>query len=155
MLAQHLIYAPFVAGDVITREGAVAHWLYLLVSGEADVSIDTLNGRERIAAIAAGGIFGEMGMMTGEPRTATVTAHTDVVCYRLDKSGFESIIKGRPDIAEAMSRILAARHEQLQDRRAAAENLAREPMRHVDILGRIRTFFGIEAADKSAALKRS
>ncbi len=154
-LAGHLVYAPFAAGDLITRQGAVAHWLYLLVSGEADVSIDAPAGRERIAAIAAGSVFGEMGMMTGAPRSATVTARTDVVCYRLDKGGFESIIKGRPDIAEAMSRILAMRHEQLQDRRAAARNLAREPIRHADILDRIRGFFGIEDAGEAAVLRRS
>jgi small-conductance mechanosensitive channel/CRP-like cAMP-binding protein len=153
-LAQHLVYAPFAAGDVMTRRGAVAHWLYLLVSGEAEVSIDTPTGRERIAAIVAGSVFGEMGMMTGAPRAATVTACTDVVCYRLDKRGFESIIKGRPDVAEAMSRVLAIRHEQLQGRLAAAQHTVREPMRQTDILSRIRSFFGIEE-EAGAAVRRS
>ena len=142
-LARHLVYAPFVAGDVMTRQGAMAHWLYLVIAGEADVWLDAAGGRERIATIASGGVFGEMGMMTGEARSATVTARTDVVCYRLDKEGFGQIIRGRPDIAEAISRVLAKRQSQLQDRRTSAELSALQP-RQDHILGRVRAFFGLE-----------
>jgi len=139
-LARHLVYAPFVAGDVITRQGAVAHWLYLVVAGEADVWLDAPGGRRRLATISSGSVFGEMGMMTGAARTATVTARTDTVCYRLDKEGFAQVIRARPDIAEAMSRVLAPRQAQLNEVRLAAE----EPGHGEDILARIRSFFGLD-----------
>ncbi|MGZ5038683.1 MAG: cyclic nucleotide-binding domain-containing protein [Usitatibacter sp.] len=142
-LAGHLVYAPFVAGDVITRQGATAHWLYLVVSGEADVWVDTPAGRKSIATLSAGSVFGEMGMMTGEPRRATVGARTDVVCYRLDKSGFEDIVKARPDIVESMSRILAERESQLESRRALREVGGGELAPHSVIHQRIRAFFGL------------
>jgi CRP-like cAMP-binding protein len=81
--------------------------------------------------------------MTGEPRRATVVALTDVVCYRLDKEGFATVIAARPDIARQISQILATREVQLQGRREAAKAL--EPVVHHDaILSRIRSFFGLE-----------
>jgi small-conductance mechanosensitive channel/CRP-like cAMP-binding protein len=141
-LAPHLRYAPFVAGDVMTRQGAVAHWLYLIISGDADVWVDAPAGREHVAALESGDIFGEMGMLTGAPRVATVTARTDTICYRLDKKGFESVLRGRPDVAEAISRVLAGRRAELEHRLAAARALE-GPMRHDDVLDRVRRFFGL------------
>jgi len=151
-LAKRLVYAPFVSGDVMTRQGAVAHWLYLIVAGDADVWLDTRAGRERIATISAGGVFGEMGMMTGEPRTATVTARTDVICYRLDKEGFAEIINGRPDVAEGISRVLARRHEELVGHRAAGMN-AGAAAHHDDILARIRSFFGLDEEPRARPVR--
>jgi small-conductance mechanosensitive channel len=142
-LAAHLVHAPFVAGDVMTRQGAVAHWLYLVISGDADVWLESGAERTQVSSLGPGSVFGEMGMMTGAPRSATVTARTDVTCYRLDKAGFESIIRGRPDIAETISRVLAARAGELRARRAAAER-APAVDDHDDILGRIRSFFGLD-----------
>lgn len=142
-LAPHLVYAPFVAGDVITRQGAVAHWLYLIVSGTADVWVEVPDGRRPVGTLGPGEVFGEMGMMTGEPRGATVTARTDVACYRLDKSGFAAIVTNRPDIAEAMSRILAAREAQTAGRREAGGR-GTHATPHRDMLERVRRFFGIE-----------
>jgi len=144
-LADHLVYAPFVAGDVMTRQGAVAHWLYLIVSGEALVSTDGPEGHHDIGTLEAGSVFGEMGMMTGAARSATVTAASDVVCYRLDKAGFETVIRKRPDVAEAMSRILAARQTDLHDRLAAHQAAQHPRAAHADILAGIRAFFGIAA----------
>jgi len=82
-------------------------------------------------------------MMTGAARTATVTARTDTVCYRLDKEGFAQVIRARPDIAEAMSRVLAPRQAQLNEVRLAAGH-AEEPGHGEDILARIRSFFGLD-----------
>jgi CRP-like cAMP-binding protein len=142
-LAEHLVYAPFVAGDVMTHQGAVAHWLYLVISGEADVWVEHEGQRARVGALGPGSVFGEMGMMTGEPRKATVTARTDVSCYRLDKEGFGAIIQGRPDIAEGISHVLADRATELDARREAATQ-AHGPVAHQDILVRVRRFFGLE-----------
>jgi small-conductance mechanosensitive channel/CRP-like cAMP-binding protein len=144
-LAERLVRAPFAAGDVITRQGAIAHWLYLLVKGEAEVWVEAADGpRRRVATLAPGQVFGEMGMMTGEPRRATITARTDVECYRLDKAGFEGIIRTRPAIAEDISRVLAARAgglKQTEEEAEAAAAAARlQPGR---LLERVRAFFGL------------
>jgi small-conductance mechanosensitive channel/CRP-like cAMP-binding protein len=146
-LADHLVPAPFAAGDVITRQGAIAHWLYLLVDGEAEVWLDAADApRHRVATLGPGSVFGEMGMMTGEPRRATVTAKTDVECYRLDKAGFEGIIHSRPAIAEQMSRVLGARVSGLQHAVEEAHAEAAAQARPENLLRRIRAFFGLNAA---------
>lgn len=143
-LAEHLRPAPFVAGDVITRQGAVAHWLYLILSGEADVWVESGNDKTFIRTLGAGQLFGEMGLMTGQPRAATVTARTDVECYRLDKSGFERILRSRPDIAAAMATILAEREKDRAARVESAAASARRPAADSDILASIRGFFGLD-----------
>jgi CRP-like cAMP-binding protein len=93
-----------------------------------------------------GSVFGEMGMMTGEARRATVIAKSDVDCYRLDKAGFESILRARPDVANGISQVLASRETELE---SATESVASGAVpRHgrEQILRRIRDFFGLEAA---------
>jgi CRP-like cAMP-binding protein len=153
-VAGHLVRGPFAAGDVITRQGAIAHWLYILVSGEAEVWVETPDApRRRVAFIRPGSVFGEMGMMTGEPRRATVTAKTDVECYRLDKAGFEDIIRSRPAIAEQISRVLAARAGGLRHAAEEAQAEAAAARLHSEgLLERTRAFFGLEGppADRAA-----
>jgi CRP-like cAMP-binding protein len=146
-LAERLVYAPFVRGDVITRQGAVSHWLYLLVEGEADIWLEAPDQPRRLlTTLHAGDIFGEMGLLTGEPRRATVTARTDVQCYRLDKAGFEDIIQSRPGIAEEVSHVLAEREaEILQVRQAMDQEATGRAVAasRTTIVGKIRSFFGL------------
>jgi len=144
-LAEHLVYAPFVKGDTITRQGAVAHWLYLVVSGEADVWIDAGGERAHVATLIPGSVFGEMGLMTGEPRRATITARSDIECYRLDKAGFEKVLRSRPDIAGDISGILASRNTELAVRRESAGIAGKRTSPGEDILAKIRSFFGLDA----------
>lgn len=144
-LAERLVYAPFVRGDTITRQGAVAHWLYIIVRGEADVWVELGTERQFITTLEAGSVFGEMGMMTGEPRRASLTARTDVECYRLDKEGFRHILTARPDVAAKLSEVLASRLADLEKQSAAVRLEARAAPRHDDILMRIRSFFGLDA----------
>ncbi|MCK7492155.1 MAG: cyclic nucleotide-binding domain-containing protein [Comamonadaceae bacterium] len=109
-LAARLIYAPFARGDVIMVQGAVSHWLYLLAEGEADVWLELPNhAKHLLNTLKSGSVFGGRGMLAGEARRATITARTDVECYRLDKAGFQDIIESRPEIAEELSRVLAER----------------------------------------------
>lgn len=143
-LATHLLRAPFVKGDTITKQGAVAHWLYLVVKGAAGVWIDAPGGRKPIATLLAGSVFGEMGMMTGEARRATVIAQTDVECYRLDKEGFRAILQERHDVASEISRVLVARQVELEHLREEAAAAGRVE-KHGDVLARIRNFFGISS----------
>lgn len=102
-----------------------------------------------MATLAPGSVFGEMGMLTGAPRAATVIARSDAECYRLDKAGFQDILRARPAIAEAISRTLAARQSGL--RLAIDEAHAQAaPPRPETLLERIRTFFGLDPQEPGA-----
>jgi len=146
-LASRLRMAPFVRGEAMTRQGAEAHWLYLITRGDAEVRV-TIDGslNERIATLHAGDFFGEMGMMTGERRTATVIALSDVECYRVDKDAFHDILRSRPEIAEDVSEVLARRRAELDAKREDLnEEAKRARMREHqgDLLHRIRNFFAL------------
>jgi len=139
-LAAHLVHAPFAAGDTITRQGAVAHWLYLIIHGEAQVLVDNERGRVPVATLRDGAFFGEMGMLTGEPRQATVLAMTAVDCYRLDKAGFAQVILARPEVALEMSAIVEARNANLG---TSPPLLNPNAAPKDDLINRIRSFFSV------------
>ncbi len=146
-LAERLVPAPFARGDVMTRQGDTAHWLYILVSGEAEVFWEPPAGsRKLLTRLEPGSFFGEMGLMTGAPRSASVIAASDVECYRLDKSSFEDIIHQRHEIAERMSHTLAERlhrNDELLDAFRKQQSSSEQAAHRAAILQRIRDFFGL------------
>jgi len=151
MVAAGLEPAPFATGDLITRQGAVAHWLYLLATGEVSVEVEGADGvRHPIAALQGPTVFGEMGLLTGEPRHATVIARAGCECYRLQKAVFEDVLVKRPSLADRMSRILAERQNSLEqksvDLAARADDTRRSARMSNEILGQIRRFFGITSS---------
>ncbi|MGB8353345.1 MAG: mechanosensitive ion channel family protein [Chthoniobacteraceae bacterium] len=145
-IAERLVNALFVKGEAITQQGAEAHWLYLMTEGEADVKVLIDGTSRQVATLKAGDYFGEMGLMTGEPRTATVVARTAVKCYRLSKEGFQEILRGRPEIADEISGTLAYRRMGLNAAREEAnEEVMRDRMKATQkaFLLRMRDFFGL------------
>ena len=147
-IAERLVPAPFARGDVMTRQGAVAHWLYVIAAGEAEVYWEAPDGERRLLTrLPAGSIFGEMGLMTGAPRSATVVAAQDVECYRLDKASFADVLQARPALAEAMARVLAERqqhNEALRDAFSKARGDAVPTAPQGAILQRVREFFRLD-----------
>lgn len=147
-LAARLKYAPFAKGNVITRQGAPAqHWLFVIINGETEVYIEAPNGeKRRLNVLTKGDFFGEMSLMTGAPRMASVIALTDVECYRLDKDAFEEIIQARPSIADEVSHILVERRAQLD---SAMQDMDAESLhkvinnQHNEVLATIKRFFGL------------
>ena len=139
-LAKTLTYAPFAQGDIITRQGDVAHWLYVLVSGEVDIWYE-VNQHERklLTTLPSGRVFGEMGLMTGEPRRATVIAKNEVECYRIDKQSFELIMQSRPALAEEFAHILTERNKQLVA--VQQHEQVNHAQHHARILDNIKRFF--------------
>jgi CRP-like cAMP-binding protein len=154
-LAAGLTSAPFVRGEALTRQDAQAHWLYMIIEGEAEVRVAVDGANQKVATLRAGDYFGEMGLLTGEPRRATVIAQTDVKCYRLGKEALESILRRRPEIAEQISQTLAHRRVELDAVvEEAGEEALHDRMRKTQgaILRRIRDFFKL-GSDPSTSKK--
>ena len=145
-VAQAARRTPFGRAEVITRQGAQANWLYVLTKGEVEVRIASPEGDRRVAVLKAPSFFGEMALMTGQPREATVVALGEVECLRVDKADFQEILQRRPTIADSISEILAARRVELDaargglDPEAHSQRLSRENVR---ILHGIKQFFGL------------
>jgi small-conductance mechanosensitive channel/CRP-like cAMP-binding protein len=150
-LAARLKAAPFVRGETLTRQGAEAHWLYIIINGTAEVHVEVNGKSEKVASIGEGDFFGEMGMMTGQPRRATVIAMTDMLCYRLDKGSFQEIINRRHEIAEDISHVLARRNVELEHvREELSDEAKRLRVNHAQtaLLDRIREFFRLGDDDE-------
>jgi len=101
----------FAKGDVLFRQGEAGDAAYLVLSGSADVSIDTPNGQFVLATISAHEIVGEIAILCDVPRTATVSAASDVVALRISKERFFTLIDEFPEMAVEMLRELARRLE--------------------------------------------
>ena len=89
-------------------------------------------------------MFGEYSLLTGAPRSATVTARTDSVLLEITKAGLEPVLQRSPDLVRSLSATLAARQAE-RPRLAAelAEPAPDPPLDEVGLLGRIRAFFGL------------
>jgi small-conductance mechanosensitive channel len=146
-IAERLQYAPFARGDVITKQGNVAHWLYIIMFGEVEVRYEPPNAAPQVlSTLRAGQLFGEMALLTGDARSATVVAKTDVECYRLDGKSFQGLLLRRPEIAEGLARVIGARRPDLEKvREAFAAQPGPVAAEQADLLGRIRRFFGLRA----------
>ncbi len=149
-LANELANFPFVANDVIARQGEAADSLYILARGRVAVFDDSSGGtgaRDRLATLDAPAYFGEMGLLMGQARGATIIAQDEVLCYRLGKSGFDAILKARPELVEAMSSAVVARQAANDARLQAlsADARARQASnRTAELVRSIKAFFGMK-----------
>ncbi len=147
LLAERLRYTPFMKGEMMTRQGAEAHWLYILTKGSAECIVSTDSGISKtVATLHAGDFFGEMSLLTGEPRSASLKALEDSECYRLDREAFNDILHGRPEIANYLSELLARRKVELEAVRHGLDAQARADMlkgQQKSIFDKIHKLFGI------------
>ena len=104
-----------------------------------------------VATLKAPSYFGEMSLMTGEPRSATITAVTDAECYRLAKATFERLLQRRPELAERLATSIAERRTRLAE---VVEDLSQDERQHRveevrwELVEQIRSFFGIREREK-------
>ena len=85
----------FAAGDTVTEEGTGGAGFFVVESGEADVSVE---GQAR-GSIGAGDYFGEIALLTGSDRTATIKARTDMVCWGMTPWDFRPLVESNSAIA--------------------------------------------------------
>ncbi|QQS54147.1 MAG: cyclic nucleotide-binding domain-containing protein [Candidatus Competibacteraceae bacterium] len=96
------------AGETLFRQGDAGDALYLIDQGEVAVLVDSEPSSSAVptaiplARLAAGQSFGETALLTGEPRTATVTAITDVALLKIDKEHFDELLDESPRLRQAV-----------------------------------------------------
>lgn len=93
----------FSAGETVTKEGSGGAAFFLIESGEAEV---TVGGKPR-PALTAGAHFGEVALIDGKERSATITASTDLVCYGLTYWDFQPLVQESAAIAWRLLQYLA------------------------------------------------
>jgi small-conductance mechanosensitive channel/CRP-like cAMP-binding protein len=129
------------AGHVVVRQGDPGDFLYVLGEGILDVEV----ARGALAPvqdrIAPGEVFGEISLLTGEPRTATVIAALDSIVYEIHREDLDPILKRRPEITDGLAAVMAE-HRAHNDRRDALPEQAMRSTRD-DLLARLRLLFSL------------
>ncbi len=138
-------------GADVVRHGEAGESMYILVEGllEVLVPMGGAAGSEEVLVgqIRAGEFFGEMSLLTGEPRSATVRCATDIVAFEVRKPDLEQLVTQRPALALAITEKVAERR--LRSQRRLAEANAAPPSEEetrsltAQILGRMRGLFGM------------
>jgi CRP/FNR family cyclic AMP-dependent transcriptional regulator len=95
----------FKQGEVIFHEGDPAKELFVIKSGRVDIT----SGNRLLATLSENGIFGEMALIDKEPRSATVTAATDLEIVPVDERQFLFLVSQTPFFALKVLRVLAGR----------------------------------------------
>ena len=101
----------FKPGAVVCEEGRFGYECFVIASGEAEVRVGDLP----VAVVGPGDVVGEMAIVDGGPRTATVVALTDVHAFSIEKRRFDHLLECAPAIARAMLRQLSTRLRRLDE----------------------------------------
>lgn len=109
-LAEHADQVEFVTGERIVEMGMLGGAFYAIVDGEAKVT----KGNRTLTKLGPGDFFGDLALLDGGPRQATVTATTPVVAIRLFKRAFDKLLVEEPGVAAKMLAVLAARIRRLE-----------------------------------------
>lgn len=102
----------FAAGKVLARQGEVGREFLILLEGEVEVARDG----DVIAVRGPGDYIGEIALLDDRPRTATVTAKTDVVAEVLNRREFASLLASAPDLSSQIMATMARRLAELDSR---------------------------------------
>lgn len=144
VLASGMKRASFATGEEIIRQGQAGDSLFLVRKGEVVVRVTVDGVTKDVATLTVGDVFGEMSLVTGEPRAATVVARGDVDCFIVDHATFQQLLESRPEVADNISSVLASRQGELaaQKEGLSAEAAARrEAETRARLLTRIRGYF--------------
>ena len=110
LLARQMKERRFSEGSAVTKEGAGAAGFFVIVEGNATVSV----GGEVRATLGPGDYFGEIALIDEGTRSASITAATDILSYGLTAWEFKPFVEEHPQVAWAMLQTLARRLREAQ-----------------------------------------
>jgi small-conductance mechanosensitive channel/CRP-like cAMP-binding protein len=151
-LAEGLTSRKIAAGAMVVRQGESGDSLFLIREGTLEVLVGPAG--HVVAQLTPGSFFGEMSLLTGAPRSASVRARTSSVLIEVSKERLQPIISRREMLAEELSRILAER-QQATTRLTSASDAGDERLGSTrflsgEILARVRSFFGLANPQRTA-----
>jgi small-conductance mechanosensitive channel/CRP-like cAMP-binding protein len=114
--------AVYGSGETIVRQGEEGQSMFVVISGTVSVVLEP--GREELARIQRGGYFGEMSLLTGEPRSATVLAVGDVSVVEIGADLFRRMATVHPDAIEKIGMAAMVRRAGLEQMRSATAGTA-------------------------------
>jgi small-conductance mechanosensitive channel/CRP-like cAMP-binding protein len=144
-LLEHSQLNRFGRGERVIEEGAKGDSMFVLLRGTAQVSVAKNGAPIRVGTLRAGDCFGEMSLLTGEPRTATVRAENDCEVLEISKPVMSELLHNAPECLEQLSELLARRKMEtegiMREATPTMEQTTREREYRDTFLRRLRTFF--------------
>ena len=145
-LSQRMQLHHFQANDIVFKQGDIGDSLFVIREGVVGVWIKMENGEAiEFARLGAGSFFGEMALLTGEPRTASIITKTESFVYEITKTDFAPIIEAFPETAQKLSLVLTQRtlnREFLEDEYRTSQ-INKDEINN-QFLNRIVNFFGVK-----------
>jgi len=138
-LAERVPVRVFGPGEVVVRQRQGGSSLFIVLKGELEVSVDGAV----VGSICEDSFFGEMSLLTGEPRSATVRARREVWLAEVTKELMEPLLRANPAVMEMLSTILAGREQQRTRSISGRRGEASAAPRREDYLQRLKQFFGM------------
>jgi CRP-like cAMP-binding protein len=118
--------------------------MFIVQRGQVEVRIAGTNSDHGpVAVLDPGAYFGEMGLLTGEPRTADITALGEASILEIKKSALQPLLEENTALAAALSERVANRQAQLSELSMAAMPEEEKLMQKESILRRVQRFFGL------------
>jgi putative ABC transport system ATP-binding protein len=108
-VADRMKIEHFAPGQQVIRQGDAGDRFYLIRRGEAEVTADRGQGETHLAHLDEGRFFGELALMTGEPRSATVKAKTELELCSLGKADFQEVMNSSATFSEELRKVLFER----------------------------------------------
>jgi small-conductance mechanosensitive channel/CRP-like cAMP-binding protein len=140
-LAAENVDRIYAAGEQVIRQGDAGDSLFVIMSGSVEVTArDGDQTTARLAVLGPGDYFGEMSLMTGAPRVATITTLAETRLLEVGKESFRAILATHPELVEELGQSLRQRLAGRTQAMAGAERAAPEAQ---DIFRRIRDFFAV------------
>ncbi|HEV3469545.1 MAG TPA: mechanosensitive ion channel family protein [Pyrinomonadaceae bacterium] len=137
-LAANACGRVFAPGETIIRAGDSGSSMFVVHRGSVDVRVDQNGQTKTLKRLREGDFFGEMGLFTGEPRTANVVAAEETEVLEIDHEAMRSLLENNPDLVESLSHTINERRAGLAASAAAAGGEAETPDR---LLDKIKRFF--------------
>jgi small-conductance mechanosensitive channel len=135
----------FGRGERVIEEGAAGDSMFVMLRGAANVFVSKNGSKIQVATLGAGDCFGEMSLLTGEPRSATVRADGDCYVMEIGKPVMAEVLSGAPSCMEQLSQLLAQRKMEtegiLKEATSTDEHALTERQYTANFLHRLRTFF--------------
>lgn len=146
-LAQAMIRRELRAGTCAVRQGDSGRSLFLVAEGVLDVVHRCEDGtRVSLARMRPGDMFGEMSLLTEQPRSADVVARIDTVVFELDKDHLDPVLENQPALREGLTRLMTARQKSNETATAGNGAAADAGLGSTSprMMGRLRAFLGMK-----------